>query len=137
MKMKTLLLIILAFGLSSSAFAQEEGLQKKQYTRVVASGKNRQIGFFTSLSPECTPTGDVELRITKQPEHGTAETATTSYWPGYPKENIRAKCNVHKVRGVQVNYKSAEKYVGDDAFDLLVLFPSGTAWEVHYDVSVR
>jgi hypothetical protein len=28
MKMKTLLLIILAFGLSSSAFAQQEGLQK-------------------------------------------------------------------------------------------------------------
>src|SRR5689334_23158397 len=64
-------------------------------------------------------------------------TATTSFWPGYPKENIRAKCNEHKVRGVQVNYKSAEKYVGDDAFDLLVLFPAGTAWEVHYDVSVR
>jgi hypothetical protein len=27
--------------------------------------------------------------------------------------------------------------VGDDALDLLVLFPSGFAWEVHYDVSVR
>jgi hypothetical protein len=64
--MKRLLLIILACGLSSSAFAQE-GLEKKQYTRVVASGKNRQIGFFTALSPECTSTGDVELRITKQP----------------------------------------------------------------------
>jgi hypothetical protein len=137
MKMKTLLLIILAFGLSSSAFAQQEGLQKKQYTRVVASGKNRQIGFFTSLNPECTSNGDVELRITKQPEHGTVETTTTSNFPGYPKENIRYKCNDHRVKGMQANYKSAEKYVGDDAFDLLVLFPAGTAWEVHYDMSVR
>ena len=34
--MKTLLLIILAFGLSSSAFA-EEALEIKQFTRVVAS----------------------------------------------------------------------------------------------------
>ena len=25
---------------------------------------------------------------------------------------------------MQVNYKSAEKYVGDDALDLLVLFPA-------------
>jgi P27 family predicted phage terminase small subunit len=54
-----------------------------------------------------------------------------------PKEAIRFKCNQHKVKGMQINYRSAEKYVGDDAFDLLVLFPAGTAWEVHYDVSVR
>jgi hypothetical protein len=33
--------------------------------------------------------------------------------------------------------KSAEKYVGDDAFDVLVLFPGGFAWEVHFDISVR
>ena len=45
---------------------------------------------------------------------------------------LTTKCNEHKV-----NYKSAEKYVGDDAFDLLVLFPAGIAWEVHYDISVR
>ncbi len=55
----------------------------------------------------------------------------------YPKENIRFKCNDHKVRGMQVHYKSAEKYVGSDELELLVLFPAGFAWEVHYDVEVR
>jgi hypothetical protein len=38
---------------------------------------------------------------------------------------------------MQINYKSAEKYTGDDTLDLLVLFPGGTAWEAHYDISVR
>jgi len=33
--------------------------------------------------------------------------------------------------------KSAEKYVGDDTLDLLVFFPGGFAWEVHYDINVR
>jgi hypothetical protein len=136
MKMKTLLLIILAFGLSSSAFAQE-GLEKKQFTRVVASEKKTGMGFFTSLHPDCTSRGDADIRVTKQPEHGTIETAPATNFPTYPKEHSRYKCNQHKVKGVQVNYKSAEKYVGDDVFDLLVLFPSGFAWEVHYDVSVR
>jgi len=65
------------------------------------------------------------------------ETTATSNYPGYPKENIRFKCNEHKVKGMQVDYKSAEKYVVDDTLDLLVFFPSGMAWEVHYDVSVR
>ena len=41
----------------------------------------------------------------------------------YPKEHVRAKCNEHKVRGVQVNYKSAGKYVGSDEFELLAPFP--------------
>ena len=38
---------------------------------------------------------------------------------------------------MQINYKSVVKYSGDDALELLVLFPNGFAWEVQYDVSVR
>jgi hypothetical protein len=136
MKMETLLRIILAFGLSSSAFAQE-GLEKKQWTRVVASGTNTRIGFFYWLNPDCSSGGNVNVRVTKQPEHGSTEAVPTSNFPFFAKDNVRARCNEHKVRGVQLNYKSAEKYVGNDELELLVLFPTGYAWEVHYDVSVR
>jgi hypothetical protein len=135
--MKNLLLTVLAFGvLSSSAFAQE-GLDKKQFTRVVGSGKKERFGFYTSLQPDCTSRGNADIRVTKQPEHGSTEITPAINLPTYPKEHARYKCNEHKVKGVEVNYKSAEKYVGDDAFDLLVLFPGGFAWEVHYDISVR
>jgi hypothetical protein len=134
--MKNLLLTVLAFGLlSSSAFAQE-GLQKKQFTRVVASSKNQRIGFFAYTTPDCVG-GEVEVRITKQPEHGTTQTTKTSDFPNYPKEHVRFKCNDHKVRGIQLNYKSADKYVGDDTLDLLVLWPVGTALEVRYNIEVR
>jgi hypothetical protein len=44
---------------------------------------------------------------------------------------------VHKVKGKRVFYKSADKYVGDDAVDVLILFSGGFAWEVHYDIKVR
>ncbi len=140
--MKNLLLTVLAFGLlSSSAFAEEqprqEGLEKKQFTRVVSSGAKQRIGFSHAVHPDCTASGDVNIRVTKQPEHGSVETTTATLFPGYPKENIRSKCYDHKVRGMQVNYKSAEKYVGSDELELLVFFPAGFAWEVHYDISVR
>jgi hypothetical protein len=36
-----------------------------------------------------------------------------------------------------VNYKSAQKFLGKDAFGLLVLMPGGFAWEVHFTISVR
>jgi hypothetical protein len=152
--MKRLLLTVCAFGLLlSPAFAEDktperlreegnyifghEGLQKHQLTRVVPSGTNQRIGFFSHLNPDCTTTGDINVRITKQPEHGEVKITTTTNFPGYPKESLRYKCNQHKVKGMQVNYKSAEKYVGDDALDLLILFPAGFAWEVDYDISVR
>jgi hypothetical protein len=136
MKMERFLLIRLAFRLSSSAFA-EEALERKQFSRVVASETKQRIGFFYAVNPDCSASGNVNVRITKKPEHGTVEITPTAHFPNYPKEAIRFKCNQHKVKGIQINYKSADKYIGDDVFDLLVLFPAGTAWEVHYDVSVR
>ena len=68
--MKNLLLTVLAFGLlSSSAFAEEqpqrEGLEKKQFTRIVASGTNQRIGFFYAVHPDCTASGNVNVRVTK------------------------------------------------------------------------
>ena len=53
--MKNLLLTVVTFGLlSSSAFAQE-GLEKKQFTRVVLSGTNQRIGFFHAIIPIAPP----------------------------------------------------------------------------------
>jgi len=105
--------------------------------RSVPSGKNQRIGFFTHLNPDCTASGATEIRITKQPEHGSVEITPTINFPSYPKEHVRFRCNEHKVRGSQLNYKSAEKYIGSDEFELLVLWPTGFGLEVHYDVSVR
>jgi hypothetical protein len=116
--MKNFLLTVLAFGLlSSSAFAQE-GLEQKQFTRVVPSGKKSQLGFFTSLHADCTSRGDADIRIIKQPEHGSIETVPTTSFPGYAKEHVRYKCNQHKVKGVQVNYKSAWPAPGSEDTEL-------------------
>src|SRR5215472_1505546 len=84
---KFLLLTASAFGLLfSSALAQEksldehdresnriwgaEGLQRLQFARTVPSGANQRIEFITALNPDCTSSGDVDVRVTKQPEHG-------------------------------------------------------------------
>ena len=140
--MRKLLLTVCALGLlSSSAFAQEKSpeqmLEKQQLARVVTSGTNQRIGFFYAVNPDCSASGDVNVRVTKQPEHGTVETTAATDFPTFPKENMRARCNNRKVRGVQVNYKSAERYVGDDTLDLLVLFPGGFGQEVHLNINVR
>ena len=150
--MSKFLLSVCAFGLLlSSAFAEEkspeqrqqesnqivEGLPKMNWARVVASGTNQRIGFFYAVNPDCSANGDINIRVTKQPEHGTVETAAATDSPNFERENIRYRCNQKKVRGQQVNYKSAEKYIGSDTLELLVVFPGGFGQEVHFNINVR
>jgi len=118
--MSKLALAVCAFGLLfSSASAQDkspeqlreersrifgiEGQDSQTYNRVVPSGTRQQIGFYVSLNPDCTASGDVTVRVTKQPEHGTVESVGRTDFVQYPKESTRAKCNQHRVRGTLVN----------------------------------
>jgi len=152
--MNRLLLTAIAFGLLlTSAFAEEksleqlreershifgiEGLQTQTFTRFIASGAKQRMGFYVDINPDCSAIGDINVRVTKQPEHGTVETTVSTDYVHFPKENIRSKCNQHRVKGTLVNYKAAEKYSGNDAFDLLILYPDGLAREHHFDISVR
>jgi hypothetical protein len=152
--MSKFLLAVCAFGLLfSSALAQDkspeqlreersrifgiEGQDNQTYNRVVASGTKQLIGFYVSLNPDCTASGDVSVRVTKQPEHGTVESVGKTDFVHFPKESVRAKCNQQRVKGTLVNYKSAEKYTGNDEFDLLILYPGGYAHEHHFNISVR
>ena len=110
--MSKLLLTVCAFGLLlSSAFAQErtpeqlreershifgiEGQESQRLTRVVASGAKQRMNFYASLNPDCSATGDVNVRVTKQPEHGTVETVATTDYIHYAKENIRSNTKSH------------------------------------------
>jgi hypothetical protein len=99
---KFLLLTVCAFGLLlSSPLAQEksleqlreershifgiEGQESQTINRVIASGAKQRIGFYVSLNPDCTATGDVNVRVTKQPEHGTVETVVATDFVHYSK----------------------------------------------------
>jgi hypothetical protein len=113
-----------------------EGLRKENFSRVVPSGENRRIGFYYHLTPDCAQAGPFTVRITKEPEHGKVEVVTVNDYPNFGKENIRSKCNSHKIKGQELKYKSEPKYIGDDTVEILVLWHSGFAWEVRYDLSV-
>src|SRR5260370_7967374 len=91
--MSKFLRTVCALGLlSSSAFAQEKSpeqmLEKQQLARVVTSGTNQRIGFFYAVNPDCSASGDVNVRVTKQPEHGAVETTAATDFPTFPHETI-------------------------------------------------
>jgi opacity protein-like surface antigen len=114
-----------------------DGIRQEKYTRVVISGTKTRLGFFHMLNPDCSARNDIAFRVTKEPEHGTIDTAAATDYAHYRKDTIRYKCNQQKVRGTEIKYKSADKYAGDDSAEVTVIFGDGFAWEVHYDIKVR
>jgi len=151
--MKKCLLSILALGLLSSfAFAAEktpeelqqeenhifaiDGVQQKNFRKLVASGMNTRVGLFNHINPDCT-SKDFAVRITKQPEHGTVEVSPTKEYLTYKKDSFYYKCGQHKTQATEIKYKSADKYTGKDELDALILWQGGYAWEVHVEIDVR
>ena len=135
---KFLLTTVFAFGLLLSvASAPEAALVKRNATRYVPSGIQRTLWFLHGANPDCSPIDSIEVRTTKEPEHGAVEIVPGQGFPAFPRDNVRFKCNEKKISGLNVNYKSSDKYVGPDEFDLLVLWPTGRAWEMHFNMIVR
>ena len=142
------------FGLLlSSAFAQEkspeqlreedghiwgiDGLKQTNMRKIVPTAANTRVGFWYNTNPDCTARGEINVRVVNAPEHGTTEISKVGDYVGYAKDSRPFKCNQHKTQGVQLKYKSADKYVGKDAVDVLVIFEDGYAMESHIDIYVR
>jgi hypothetical protein len=130
--------LLLSFASAEEASVRDEALAKRNATRFVPSGIKRTLWFLYVLNPDCSPMeGSIEVRTPKEPEHGAVEIVPSEGFPVFPRDNVRFKCNERKIRGVNVDYQSSAGYVGPDEFDLLVLWPTGFAWEMHFNVLVR
>jgi hypothetical protein len=142
-------IIACAFGLmftvvsAQQASTQEpeafvkEGLRKSDITRYVPSGTSRSVWFVYAANPDCSSQGTIEIRTTKEPEHGTVEAMPGDSFVSFENADYRSKCGGKKLRGINVNYKSSAGYKGSDQFELLALYPKGFAWEALFNINVR
>jgi len=116
---------------------QTSGVKKVEYVRYAFAGQKMKLQLLVAMNPDCSVTEGWAFEIIKQPEHGTAEIATTSAFPTYPKEDPRRKCNEHKIDGLMLTYKPDNGYKGPDSFTYIEIAPSGYAFEKTYRFNVR
>lgn len=144
--MKSILATALALGLLTSAaftadrpWTEEEltsGVRKIEVVRYAFSGQKMRLRQIYALDVDCTPM-EWAFEIVKQPEHGTAEIVTTSFYPTYPKDNPRYRCNEQKIEGHALIYTPAKGYKGPDSFIYQEINGYGLAWETTYNFNVR
>jgi hypothetical protein len=112
-------------------------LPPQTMTPTVPTGKQRQVGFFTQVNPDCTSAGDIDARVTKEPKSGKVELEQGLGFPLYAQTSPLAKCNGKQVQGFRVLYRSNDAFAGKDAFDVEFIGPLGGNFVWKYTVTVK
>jgi hypothetical protein len=111
------------------------GIKLEEITRYVVSGKSIVLYFEHALNEECSP-GEFDVRVLKQPEHGTIELVPATGPAKFRKDNPRSKCNGKKVKGINIVYKSSSGYIGEDIAHVVTFAETGFAFETHWTFKV-
>jgi pimeloyl-ACP methyl ester carboxylesterase len=109
----------------------------RSFTRTAASNAKTSVLTHYNLTPDCNPSGTIDVRVLKQPSQGTLEIVGDRGFTNYPADNIRAKCNVQEVELTRVWYKSNADFKGLDEVQLEAFFTSGTSIKTTLQISVK
>jgi len=103
----------------------------------VPVGSPRQLDAYYSVNEDCSSLGDVVVRVTQQPEHGSVEVRSGEVHTRFADSNPRHVCNARTVAGKQVWYIPASGFAGDDKFAIDAIYPNGGSHQSSFAVTVR
>jgi hypothetical protein len=83
-----------------------------EITEMVASGQKLRVAFLYSIQPNCSPVGQIAVRVLEQPEHGTLTIEDGKDFTLFSNDNPRAACNTAKSDGTLVVYRPNHDYLG-------------------------
>jgi hypothetical protein len=119
-----------AFGMLLSVTAAKADL-------AVVSGKALILRQSYQINPDCSPTGEVIMRVSQAPEHGSVSIRQAGVFTNFTASNPRYACNRRRVRGVIGTYVSRPGYIGSDYVELEVFYPDGGAVRARLPIDVR
>lgn len=113
------------------------GLASAEIGKAVPSATTQQIDFFASLHPDCSATGTPVVRLIDGPTKGLITTEKGRDFLPFAKGNPRSRCNMRRVSGLKLLYRSADAFIGTDQVRILILSGSGESREATYTIEVR
>jgi hypothetical protein len=84
-----------------------------------------RVGFFYQIDPTCASFGAPSIAVVSGPSNGQIETRAIRDYPNFPSFNIRFRCDLRKVPGTEVLYRSTPGFRGVDTVVFDVVFPRG------------
>jgi hypothetical protein len=105
--------------------------------KVATPSNPLKLDFATSLNPDCTSSGPIEVRVITPPTNGQVQVSRTKDYPRYTSVNQRYHCNARPVPGVRTVYTPRSGFIGQETVVLETFFPSGNTYRSTFNVTVR
>jgi hypothetical protein len=125
----------------ASGDSSPNGLYERSENELyVPSGKQRRLAFLHGAKvADCVPwdVNQIEVRVVNEPKNGTLKFGPEDGVATFKANTPLGKCAGKKTRGIAINYKSTDKFVGTDEFEIFVVWPNNRGGEVHYTVNVK
>ncbi len=112
-------------------------LENARFSKAVPMNGQIMLNYWTSINPDCTASGPINVSIIEQPRHGRVTVSQTRVYPNYSSANLRSRCNAKRVPAVQAIYKPDANYLGSDSAAFRAIFRTGTQWNSHYKLEVK
>ena len=103
----------------------------------VPVGVERMVNSVYSVNEDCSPIGEVVVRVTAPPAHGTVEVRSGPVHTTFPDANPRSVCNSRTVQGKQIWYRPAVGYSGPDAFTVEKIYATGNDGSQNFSINVQ
>ena len=115
---------------------QDQNVSHKNVERGAISGTPQHVGFYYSVSPDCSSNGLVKTQLKSPPAHGAVEFVNADGYTNFSSTSPGYDCNKKKSPGVEVIYTSEKDFVGSDQFTVQGIGPKGKYMETDYTVRV-
>ena len=106
-------------------------------SRVVVAGGTLELGFFSSVDPDCSTHGYATVRVNNQPQHGAIATKKGRGVLFALPNHLLHDCNARKADGVHAYYRPEAGFTGSDNFTIDVIYPAGIERIIDYQVTVK
>ena len=116
---------------------QTTGSSPVSGTGVAASGVPLRLWHFSSLNPDCTPFGEVVVRVLKAPEHGSLVTKPGEGFSNFDQSNPRHQCNLKRTPGMDAVYTPRPGYTGPDSVSINRIAPDGSDRQYTANIVVK
>jgi len=105
--------------------------------RTTTAGATLNLAGPQALGPDCSPTGEVVVKVTAAPDHGTVHVEQGMIFSNYKPGDPPYLCNARKTPATLVSYRATAGFVGDDVAVIQIFFPNGQAPMVRYNITVN
>lgn len=104
--------------------------------RTTSAGATLLLASPQALDPSCAPLGDIVVKVTSAPDHGTVHVAAGSAYSNFQPGDPPFMCNARKSPATLITYQAAAGYTGPDVAVVRIFFPDGHAPTIRYDITV-